>query len=79
MRMALLRSMLLVSLRHMITSLSSIRSARLFTDPVKLSVLIEYLDQNGKFLDQWTQFSNPSGIFIDSKDVMYVADDTEEL
>jgi streptogramin lyase len=37
---------------------------------------IEIFDQNGKFLDQWTQFSNPSGIFIDNKDVMYVADDT---
>jgi streptogramin lyase len=37
---------------------------------------IQIFDQNGKFLDQWTQFSNPSGIFIDSKDVMYVADDT---
>jgi sugar lactone lactonase YvrE len=37
---------------------------------------LQIFDQNGKFLDQWTQFSNPSGIFIDSKDVIYVADDT---
>jgi DNA-binding beta-propeller fold protein YncE len=37
---------------------------------------IQIFDSSGKFLDQWTQFSNPSGIFIDSKDVIYVADDT---
>jgi streptogramin lyase len=37
---------------------------------------IQIFDQDGKFLDQWPQFSSPSGIFIDSKDVIYVADDT---
>jgi streptogramin lyase len=37
---------------------------------------LQIFDQNGTFLDQWTQFSNPSGIFIDSNDVIYVADDT---
>jgi sugar lactone lactonase YvrE len=35
---------------------------------------IQIFDQNGKFLEAWTQFSRPSGIFIDKKDVMYVAD-----
>jgi len=35
---------------------------------------IEIFDQDGKFLEAWTQFSRPSGIFIDKKDVMYVAD-----
>jgi hypothetical protein len=35
---------------------------------------IQIFDQNGKFIDQWPQFSRPSGIFIDRNDVMYVAD-----
>jgi streptogramin lyase len=35
---------------------------------------IQIFDQDGKFLDIWTQFSRPSGIFIDKKDNMYVAD-----
>lgn len=35
---------------------------------------IQIFDQNGKLLDQWQQFSRPSGIFIDRNDVIYVAD-----
>ncbi len=35
---------------------------------------IQIFDQNGKFLDEWKQFSRPSGIFIDKNDVIYVAD-----
>jgi len=35
---------------------------------------IQIFDQDGKFLAQWFQFGRPSGIFIDSKDVIYVAD-----
>lgn len=35
---------------------------------------IQVFDQDGKFLEVWTQFSRPSGIFIDKKDNMYVAD-----
>ena len=35
---------------------------------------IQIFDQNGKFMDQWQQFSRPSGIFIDRSDVIYVAD-----
>jgi sugar lactone lactonase YvrE len=31
-------------------------------------------DQNGKILDTWYQFSRPSGIAIDAKDRIYVAD-----
>ncbi|MES2178551.1 MAG: peptidyl-alpha-hydroxyglycine alpha-amidating lyase family protein [Gemmatimonadota bacterium] len=31
-------------------------------------------DQDGKRLDTWYQFSRPSGIFIDAKDNIYVAD-----
>ena len=35
---------------------------------------IQIFDQQGKFIDQWKQFSRPSGIFIDRRDVIYVAD-----
>jgi len=31
-------------------------------------------DQDGRFLDQWKQFGRPSGVFIDAKDNLYVAD-----
>ncbi len=31
-------------------------------------------DQDGKVIDRWTQFSRPSGIFIDKKDNIYVTD-----
>jgi streptogramin lyase len=39
---------------------------------------IQILDQNGTFLDQWTAFSRPSGIFIDARDNIYVADSESE-
>ena len=35
---------------------------------------IQIFDQEGKFLDQWKQFSRPSGIFITRDDTIYVAD-----
>jgi DNA-binding beta-propeller fold protein YncE len=35
---------------------------------------IQILDQDGKFLEEWTQFSRPSGIYIDKNDMIYVAD-----
>jgi sugar lactone lactonase YvrE len=35
---------------------------------------IQILDQTGKLLDTWYQFSRPSGIYIDKNDVIYVAD-----
>jgi len=35
---------------------------------------IQIFDQNGNFLDEWYQFSRPSGLFIDQNDVLYVAD-----
>jgi len=35
---------------------------------------IQILDQNGRFLEEWTQFSRPSGIYIDRKDNIYAAD-----
>jgi sugar lactone lactonase YvrE len=39
---------------------------------------IQIFDQDGKFLDQWAQFSRPSGIYIDGKDNIYVADSESE-
>jgi DNA-binding beta-propeller fold protein YncE len=35
---------------------------------------VKIFDQEGKLLDTWYQFSRPSGIFIDGKDNIYVAD-----
>jgi len=31
-------------------------------------------DQSGNFIDEWTQFGRPSGMFIDDNDLLYVAD-----
>jgi hypothetical protein len=39
---------------------------------------IQIFDQDGKFLDQWRQFSRPSGIYIDKNDNLYVADSESE-
>ena len=39
---------------------------------------IVILDQDGKFLEQWKQFSRPSGIYIDKDDNIYVADSESE-
>ena len=35
---------------------------------------IQIFDEDGKFLAEWPQFSRPSGIYIDKRDVIYVAD-----
>jgi len=35
---------------------------------------IQILDQEGNVLDEWLQFSRPSGIYIDKQDNIYVAD-----
>jgi len=35
---------------------------------------IQIFDQEGKFLAEWKQFGRPSGIWIDSKDTIYVSD-----
>jgi len=37
---------------------------------------IQIFDQDGKFLAEWRQFGRPSGVFIDKKDILYVADST---
>jgi sugar lactone lactonase YvrE len=39
---------------------------------------IQIFDQDGNCLDQWLQFSRPSGVFIDKNDVIYVADSESE-
>ena len=35
---------------------------------------IQILDQEGNFIEEWFQFSRPSGVFIDKQDMIYVAD-----
>jgi sugar lactone lactonase YvrE len=35
---------------------------------------IQILDQDGNFIAEWTQFSRPSGVYIDKNDILYVAD-----
>jgi DNA-binding beta-propeller fold protein YncE len=35
---------------------------------------IQIFDPEGNYIHQWTQFGRPSGIFIDSNDVVYVGD-----
>jgi sugar lactone lactonase YvrE len=39
---------------------------------------IQIFDQDGNALDEWRQFSRPSGVFIDRNDVLYVADSESE-
>lgn len=35
---------------------------------------VQIFDQDGNFLEEWKQFSRPSGMHIDQNDVLYVAD-----
>ena len=35
---------------------------------------VSILDANGKFLEAWTQWGTPQGIYIDAKDNLYVSD-----
>jgi hypothetical protein len=35
---------------------------------------VEIFDQDGKFIAEWKQFSRPSGVFVDKKDILYVTD-----
>ena len=39
---------------------------------------VQIFDQDGNYIDQWFQFSRPSGVFIDKKDMIYVADSESE-
>ena len=38
------------------------------------NVRLQIFDQDGKFLDQWLQFSRLSGIYIDKNDMLYGVD-----
>ena len=40
---------------------------------------VQIFDQEGKFIDAWTQFGEPSGLFITRDDVLYVADLAEGI
>jgi DNA-binding beta-propeller fold protein YncE len=35
---------------------------------------VQIFDQEGNFIDAWTQFGRPSGVYIDANDILYVAD-----
>jgi DNA-binding beta-propeller fold protein YncE len=35
---------------------------------------IQIFDQDGKFLEQWTQFGRPSGLYVTADDALYVSD-----
>jgi DNA-binding beta-propeller fold protein YncE len=35
---------------------------------------VQIFDQNGKFIATWSQFSRPSGVYVDANDVLYVTD-----
>ncbi len=35
---------------------------------------IQIFDQDGKYLTEWKQFARPSGLYIDKRDMLYVAD-----
>ncbi len=35
---------------------------------------IQIFDQNGTFIEEWKQYSRPSGVYIDKNDNIYVAD-----
>ena len=39
---------------------------------------IQIFDQEGNYMDQWFQFSRPSGVFIDKNDIIYVAGSESE-
>jgi sugar lactone lactonase YvrE len=40
---------------------------------------MDIFDQNGKFIASWSQFGRPSGCYIDSHDMLYVADSESHL
>src|SRR5262249_38940345 len=39
---------------------------------------IQIFDQNGTYIEEWTQYSRPSGLYIDKNDTIYVADSESE-
>lgn len=41
--------------------------------------LVQIFDQDGIFLEEWSEFGQPSGIYIDSNDILYVTDATSRV
>ena len=39
---------------------------------------IQIFDQDGNFLDEWTQFGRPAGMYIDGNDMLYVTDSSSD-
>ena len=39
---------------------------------------IQIFDQDGNFIDEWNQFGRPSGMHIDSNDILYVTDSSSD-
>jgi hypothetical protein len=39
---------------------------------------VQIFDQNGTFIEAWSQYSRPSGLFIDKQDNLYSADSESE-
>jgi DNA-binding beta-propeller fold protein YncE len=42
-------------------------------------VAVKVFDQNGKLLHVWHQFGEPSGVYVDKNDLLYVADETATI
>jgi hypothetical protein len=40
---------------------------------------VQIFDQEGTFLDEWKQFGRPSGVYIDTNDMLYVADSESNM
>lgn len=43
------------------------------------SVAVKVYDQNGKQLATWHQFGEPSGVYVDKNDLLYVVDETATI
>jgi len=41
--------------------------------------LVQIFDQDGVFLEEWSDLGQPSGIYIDSNDILYVTDATSRV
>ena len=39
---------------------------------------VQIFDQDGQFLEEWKDFSKPSGMFIDRNDILYVTDSSSD-
>jgi sugar lactone lactonase YvrE len=39
---------------------------------------IQIFDQDGRFIEEWKQFSRPSGVYIDKNDILYSTDSSSD-